>query len=94
MWNIRLAVPDEADAACEVLRASINELCVLDHENDPNVLNRSHAGISDAADVVTAVSPTRIRSIHRNSVIASASEATQTLQCCFWIAAANARNDE
>jgi GNAT superfamily N-acetyltransferase len=36
--QIRDAVPDDAAAACDVLRRSIAELCVADHRNDPAVL--------------------------------------------------------
>jgi GNAT superfamily N-acetyltransferase len=38
--NIRDAAPADAAAACEVLRASISELCVADHHNDPEILKR------------------------------------------------------
>jgi GNAT superfamily N-acetyltransferase len=38
--NIRDATPEDAAAACEVLRASITELCVADHRNDPTILGR------------------------------------------------------
>ena len=38
--NIRDAVETDAAAACNVLRASIAELCVADHRNDPDVLGR------------------------------------------------------
>jgi GNAT superfamily N-acetyltransferase len=37
---IRDATPDDAAAACEVLRASISDLCVADHGNDPAILRR------------------------------------------------------
>lgn len=36
--KIRDAVPDDATAACAVLRRSISELCVSDHRNDPAIL--------------------------------------------------------
>jgi GNAT superfamily N-acetyltransferase len=36
--RIRDAAPADAAAACEVLRASITELCVADHRNDPAIL--------------------------------------------------------
>jgi GNAT superfamily N-acetyltransferase len=36
---IRHAEPDEAVAACHVLRESISRLCVADHHNDPAILN-------------------------------------------------------
>lgn len=36
--KIRDAAPADAAAACEVLRASITELCVADHRNDPAIL--------------------------------------------------------
>jgi GNAT superfamily N-acetyltransferase len=36
--KIRDATPADAAAACEVLRASITELCVADHRNDPAIL--------------------------------------------------------
>jgi GNAT superfamily N-acetyltransferase len=38
--KIRDAVPEDASAACEVMRRSIAELCVADHGNDPAVLER------------------------------------------------------
>jgi GNAT superfamily N-acetyltransferase len=38
--NIRDAAPDDAEAACAVLRASIIELCAADHNNDPVLLER------------------------------------------------------
>lgn len=38
--KIRNATPADAAAACEVLRASISELCVADHNNDPEILGR------------------------------------------------------
>jgi hypothetical protein len=37
--KIRDATPDDADAACDVLRRSISKLCVADHGNDPAILN-------------------------------------------------------
>jgi GNAT superfamily N-acetyltransferase len=36
---IRDATPDDAGAACHVLRESISRLCVADHGNDPVILN-------------------------------------------------------
>ena len=38
--TIRDALPDDAAAGCEVLRRSIVELCVADHENDPAILDK------------------------------------------------------
>ena len=38
--EIRDATPEDAPAACEVLRRSISELCGVDHGNDPAILNR------------------------------------------------------
>jgi hypothetical protein len=38
--EIRDAVPEDASAACQVLRQSIAELCVADHGNDPAILTR------------------------------------------------------
>jgi len=38
--EIRDAVPEDAPAACEVLRRSISELCHADHLNDPVILAR------------------------------------------------------
>jgi hypothetical protein len=38
--QIRNAVPEDASAACEVLRRSISELCGSDHRNDPEILRR------------------------------------------------------
>ena len=37
---IRDATPDDASAACTVLRASMSELCAPDHGNDPATLGR------------------------------------------------------
>jgi GNAT superfamily N-acetyltransferase len=36
--KIRDATPDDAEAACDVLRRSIFELCAGDHGNDPAIL--------------------------------------------------------
>jgi GNAT superfamily N-acetyltransferase len=36
--EIRDATPDDAVAACDVLRRSICELCIADHGNDPAIL--------------------------------------------------------
>jgi GNAT superfamily N-acetyltransferase len=38
--EIRDAVPEDAPAACEVIRRSISELCRIDHLNDPVILGR------------------------------------------------------
>jgi hypothetical protein len=38
--KIRDAVAEDAPAACQVLRRSISELCVADHNNDPTILTR------------------------------------------------------
>jgi hypothetical protein len=38
--EIRDAVPEDASAACEVIRRSISELCSADHLNDPVILDR------------------------------------------------------
>jgi GNAT superfamily N-acetyltransferase len=38
--RIRDAVPDDASAACEVMRRSITELCAPDHGDDPVILER------------------------------------------------------
>jgi GNAT superfamily N-acetyltransferase len=40
MLEIRDATPDDALAACTVLRRSIAELCEADHRNDPAILAR------------------------------------------------------
>ena len=37
---VRDATPADAVAACEVLRASIAELCVADHNNDNDIIGR------------------------------------------------------
>ena len=37
--TIRDAVPDDAVAACQVLKESISRLCVADHGNDRAILN-------------------------------------------------------
>ena len=38
--EIREATPADADAACDVLRQSILQLCAADHRNDPAILQR------------------------------------------------------
>ena len=38
--QIREALPEDAPAACIVLKRSIAELCVADHRNDPSILAR------------------------------------------------------
>ena len=40
--KIRDARPEDAPAACRVLRASIIELCVADHGNDPTFRGFDH----------------------------------------------------
>ncbi len=37
--SFRQATPADAELACQVLRQSISELCVLDHRNDPLTLD-------------------------------------------------------
>lgn len=37
--DIRTAAPDDAFAACEVLRRSIAECCALDHQHRPEILD-------------------------------------------------------
>src|SRR5687768_12801528 len=37
-FDIRPAVPLDAAAACHVLRRTIVECCVQDHQNDPDIL--------------------------------------------------------
>jgi GNAT superfamily N-acetyltransferase len=38
--EIRDALPEDAPAACQVLRRSISELCIADHHNDPAILEQ------------------------------------------------------
>src|SRR5882672_9047088 len=38
--EIRMATPEDASAACQVMRRSIAELCVADHRNDEAILAR------------------------------------------------------
>jgi len=38
-FNIRRAQPEDADAACRVLRRSIEECCADDHKRDPKILS-------------------------------------------------------
>jgi len=38
--KVRDATEADAAAACEVLRASISELCAADHHNDPEIVRR------------------------------------------------------
>jgi GNAT superfamily N-acetyltransferase len=38
--EIRDAVDEDAEAACQVLRRSITELCAADHRNNPVILER------------------------------------------------------
>lgn len=38
--EIRAAIPQDAAAACEVMRRSIAELCAADHRNDEAILTR------------------------------------------------------
>jgi GNAT superfamily N-acetyltransferase len=37
-FTIRAALPGDAAGACEVLRRSIQEICVADHRHDPAIL--------------------------------------------------------
>jgi GNAT superfamily N-acetyltransferase len=50
--KIRDAVPEDAPAACEVIRRSIIELCIADHHNDPAILERWLA--NKTADIVAS----------------------------------------
>jgi len=72
MIRIRAARPDDAAAACHVLRRSITELCVEDHRNDEAFLARwlgnktpenvrswiadSHVFVAEEDDRIVAVS--------------------------------------
>jgi GNAT superfamily N-acetyltransferase len=38
-FTVRKATTDDADAACDVLRRSIRELCFIDHQNDERALS-------------------------------------------------------
>jgi GNAT superfamily N-acetyltransferase len=38
--EIRDALPEDAESVCQVLRRSISELCIADHENRPELLER------------------------------------------------------
>ncbi len=38
--RVRDAIDADADAACEVMRRSIAELCLQDHHSDPQILKR------------------------------------------------------
>jgi GNAT superfamily N-acetyltransferase len=38
--KIRDAVPEDASAACQIMRRSIAELCAADHKGDPAILRR------------------------------------------------------
>ena len=37
---VRDAVPEDAAAACQIMRRSIAELCLANHRNDPAILER------------------------------------------------------
>lgn len=50
--KIRDAVIEDAPAACAVLRRSIIELCVADHDNDPEILR--HWLANKTPDIVTS----------------------------------------
>lgn len=39
VFEIRHAIRDDADAACMVLRRSISECCLADHQSRPEILN-------------------------------------------------------
>ena len=38
--KIRDAIPEDAPAACQIMRRSIAELCAADHKDDPAILQR------------------------------------------------------
>lgn len=38
--EIRDAISEDAESACQVLKRSISELCIADHENRPEILER------------------------------------------------------
>ena len=55
--KVRDARPEDAAAACAVLRASISELCVADHHNDPEILGRWLANKTPENVVAWAADP-------------------------------------
>jgi GNAT superfamily N-acetyltransferase len=54
---IRDAAPADAQEACDVLRASISELCAADHDNDPEILKRWLANKTPASVTAWAKDP-------------------------------------
>jgi len=59
---IRDAAPDDAVAACRVLRESISRLCVADHRNDPAILN---AWLANKQPEIVAGTLTSTETAHR-----------------------------
>ncbi|XSC46662.1 GNAT family N-acetyltransferase [Bradyrhizobium sp. RDT10] len=57
--NVRIwdAAPEDAVAACHVLRESIFRLCVADHGNDPAILNAWLANKTPETVVAWAIQP-------------------------------------
>jgi GNAT superfamily N-acetyltransferase len=55
--RIRDAAPEDAVAACRVLRESISRLCVADHGNDPAILNAWLANKTPATVAAWAIQP-------------------------------------
>ena len=61
--EVRDALPEDARAACEVMRQSISELCSVDHLNDPVILGRWLANKKRARRrVLWGVKPVRLAS--------------------------------
>jgi GNAT superfamily N-acetyltransferase len=49
---VRDALPDDSEAACEVMRRSIAELCIADHHGEPAIVGRWLA--NKQPDIVTS----------------------------------------
>ena len=65
---VRDATAADAVAACEVMRASIVELCGLDHYNDPEILKRWLANKTPENVAAWVASSAQVQIAHRRPV--------------------------
>jgi len=70
--EIRDAVTEDAPAACQVLRRSIVELCVADHESNPTILERLLSNKTPAivATWIASLDNSMLVAVERGTILA------------------------
>jgi GNAT superfamily N-acetyltransferase len=70
--QIRDAIAEDAAAACHVLRQSIEQLCELDHRNDPAILARwlSNKTVANVASWIARSDTSLLLVVEDDSVLA------------------------